>query len=231
MIETIEKRLKELEQRVAAAAGRAGRDPSEITIVGVTKTHPASAARDAARAGLLDLGENYVQEARAKIEAAGQGVRWHLIGPLQTNKAKYAVRLFHLIHTLDRPKLAKELDRRAAKAGVCQKVLIQVNLTGKEQRAGVSPEGLRELAELAASLENIELLGLMTVPPFLPAEEVRPYFAELRRIRDRAASWSIEGTSFRELSMGMTADFEVAIEERATLVRVGTAIFGERSYT
>jgi pyridoxal phosphate enzyme (YggS family) len=231
MSHTVTDSLKEVQERVAAAARRAGREPGEVTIVGVTKAHTADVVSLAADAGLYDLGENYVQEAKRKAEGAPGSIRWHLIGPLQTNKAKYAVRLFHLIHTLDRTKLAKELNKRAKAAGGRQKVLIQVNLTGKEERAGVEPGGLKELCTVAASLENLELLGLMTVPPFLPAEEVRPFFARLREFRDEAASWSIPGVSFGELSMGMSGDFEVAIEEGATIVRVGTAIFGERDYT
>ena len=174
------------------------------------------------------FGENYVQEARQKIEAIGRDdIEWHLIGHLQTNKARYAVRYFNLIHSVDSESLANELDRRAGMAGNIMKVLIQVNLAGEAGKSGVRAHGVRDLTRKIASLTNLSLEGLMILPPYIVDKEaVRPYFRRLREMRD-----SLEdemGIRLKELSMGMSHDFEVAIEEGATMVRIGSAIFGER---
>lgn len=224
-----------LRERIAAAARRAGRDPSDVTLVGVTKRVPAERVAEALRAGLAVLGESYVQEARVKAEAlaallgpGGPRPRWRLIGRLQRNKARDAVALFDAVETLDREDLAAELERRAAAAGRSLEVLLQVNLSEEPQKGGVAAEGLPALLSACAGLAHLHVAGLMTVPAASPdPEDSRPVFARLRALaatlRDTPG-----GGALRELSMGMSADFEVAIEEGATLVRVGTALFGPR---
>ncbi len=227
----MEERIQKILKRIEAAALRAGRDPAEVGLVAVAKTHPAEAVREAAAAGLAVFGENYVQEARDKIEALSDlSVSWHFIGHLQTNKAKYAVRLFDLIHSVDSVKLAAEIDKQAAKRAKVQNVLIQVNLGNEPTKAGAAAEELESVCREAARFENIRIRGLMTLPPYFDApEKARPYFTALRNLRSRIAALAIEGVSMEALSMGMTGDFEAAIEEGATWVRIGTAIFGARS--
>jgi pyridoxal phosphate enzyme (YggS family) len=219
-------RLAKIQNMIAAAARRAGRDPAEIEIVAVSKTHPAEAVMAAMRAGLTLFGENKVQEARGKIEEVGRGV-WHLIGHLQTNKAKEAVRLFDSIDSVDRLELAQELNQRAEAFGKTQNVLLQVNVAGESTKYGCSPAAARELAEAINALPRLSLRGLMTIPPFVPEpEDSRPHFAALRKLRDQLQTDT--GLALPVLSMGMSGDFEIAIEEGATHVRIGTALFGER---
>ena len=179
---------------------------------------------------MTDLGENYVQEAAEKIEALrGQDVSWHFIGHLQTNKAKVAVRLFDCIHSVDSYKLAAELDKRAGAIGKIQPILIQVNISGEETKSGIDPSQTIGLIRQLAVLTNLRVDGLMTMPPFFNAPEaVRPYFKALKDLQQKVARQAIAGVAMAELSMGMSGDFETAIEQGATLVRVGTAIFGER---
>lgn len=223
--EEIEPRLKTVKERIAAAARRAGRDPASILLVLASKAQPAEAIRVAARAGVCDFGENYVQEAIAKrAELADlSDLRWHLIGHLQTNKAKLAARAFALIHSLDSLKLADALARAQPTPPV--RVLIEVNLAAEASKTGVAPD--RVAALLDAVRGKIEINGLMTIPPpARAAEAARPYFARLREMRDRLAVQS--GLALSELSMGMSDDFEIAIEEGATIVRVGRAVFGDR---
>jgi hypothetical protein len=226
-------RLASVRARMAAAAQRAGRDPREITLVGASKRMPAASVAEAARAGLACVGENYVQEAREKRAALAdcaeaQGLRWHLIGNLQRNKAREAVALFDVIETLDRAELAQELERRAAAAGRTLEVFLQVNVSGEPQKAGAQPEAVPALLAACAGLSHLRVTGLMTVPEVADdAEATRPSFARLRALRDALRAES-DAASLRELSMGMSTDFEVAIEEGATLVRVGTALFGPR---
>lgn len=221
--------LKIVQNRIAAAAHRARRDPSSIKLIVVTKTVDIGRLREAVKAGAAILGENRVQEAREKIEVLGPVADWHLIGRLQTNKAKYAVRLFSLIHSVDSLELARELDRQAAKARKVQDVLIEVNTSLEASKAGIGAEGALALVQEAAKLGNIAVKGLMTIPPFFDdPEKARPYFKELCGLAERIARERIPGVSMQELSMGMSGDFETAIEEGATMVRVGTAIFGER---
>ncbi|MFH0809320.1 MAG: YggS family pyridoxal phosphate-dependent enzyme [Pseudomonadota bacterium] len=218
--------IADVRRRIEAACQRAGRDPAEVTLVGASKTVGAAGLAEAMEAGLGVFGENYVQEAKGKV---GQppGAVWHLIGRLQTNKAALAVRLFALIHTLDSLRLALDLDRRAAALGKVQPVLIEVRLVPGAGRAGVPEADLPELASRVASLPNLDPRGLMCLPPFFEEpERARPYFAQLREARDRLRRAT--GLALPELSMGMSGDFETAIEEGATLVRVGTAIFGRR---
>ena len=228
---TIQTRLTALLARIQSAAAAAGRAGVGIRLVAVSKTFPPEAIRQAIAAGVSDIGENYIQEARNKFEALqGTAVKWHFIGRLQTNKAKQAVRMFDLIHTLDSYKLALELDRYARRLHKIQPVLIQVNVAGEATKAGVAPEEALSLVRQAAALENIAVKGLMTMPPYFNApERVRPFFAALRQLRDRIRHEEIANIGMQELSMGMTGDFEAAVAEGATLVRIGTALFGERS--
>jgi len=228
---TIQTRLAALLARIQSAAAAAGRAGDGIRLVAVSKTFPSEAIRQAIAAGVSDIGENYIQEARNKFEALqGTAVKWHFIGRLQTNKAREAVRMFDLIHTLDSYKLALELDRWARRLQKIQPVLIQVNVAGEATKAGVAPEEALSLVRQAAALENIAVKGLMTMPPYFNApEKVRPFFAALRQLRDRIRHEEIANIGMQELSMGMTGDFEAAVAEGATLVRIGTALFGERS--
>jgi len=221
--------LKTVMDRIAAAAQRAGRDPSSVRLVVVTKTVDAERVREAVAAGAEVLGENRVQEAKEKIEKLGRTASWHLIGHLQTNKAKYAVKLFDLIHSVDDVELAREVDRQAARIGKVQDVLIEVSIAGEASKAGVAMQEATDLVRKAATLKNISIKGLMTIPPFLDdPEAVRPYFQKLRNLAASIANENLPGVSMQKLSMGMSGDFEVAIEEGATMVRVGTAIFGAR---
>jgi pyridoxal phosphate enzyme (YggS family) len=221
--------LKTVKDRIVSAAKRAGRDPSSVKLVVVTKTVDTGKIREAVAAGAEILGENRVQEAKEKIERLGACASWHLIGRLQTNKARYAVKFFDMIHSVDSLDLAKEIDKQAAKIGKIQDVLIEVSIAGEETKAGVAIEGVLVLIENAAKLKNISIRGLMTIPPFPDnPENVRPYFRALRELASSIAKENIPKVSMQELSMGMSGDFEVAIEEGATMVRVGSAIFGER---
>ena len=213
------------------AAGRASRDPGEIKLVVVSKTIESARIQEAVEAGVTILGENYVQEAREKIEKIGHGVQWHMIGHLQKNKAKHTVTLFDYIHSLDGISLAQEIDRRAAQKGISVRALVEVNLSGETSKFGIASEAVMDLVRHVALLKHISVEGLMTMPPYFDEpEKARPYFIRLRELRDRIREEGIEGVRMDELSMGMSGDFEVAIEEGATMVRVGTAIFGERRY-
>ena len=215
--------------RIAAVAKRAGRDPSSIRLVTVTKTVRPERIREAVAAGATILGENRVQEAREKIEVLGPIADWHLIGRLQTNKAKYAVKLFDLIHSVDTIELARELDKQAAKSGKVQDVLVEVSIAGEASKAGMAIRGTPALVREVAMLRQVRVRGLMTMPPYSEDPEAsRPFFSVLRELSEAIAKENIPGVSMEELSMGMSGDFEVAIEEGATLVRVGMAIFGER---
>lgn len=227
----IHERINAVRARIAAAAHACGRDPAAVRLVAVSKTWPAGALAAAHEAGLADFGENYVQEAKDKIAALGHlPLTWHFIGHLQTNKARFAVRLFHLIHTLDSVRLARELDRHAGRVPKVQEVLIQVRLSAEETKSGALPEEVPALLREAAALPHLRVRGLMTLPPFFDdPERARPYFARLRELRDRLQEEAPSGVSLGELSMGMTGDFEAAIAEGATIVRIGTAIFGKRA--
>ena len=223
-------RLEHIKQRIRKAAESCGRDPDTIRLVAVSKTFPAETVKEAIEAGATILGENYVQEAREKFDALiHYAVSWHFIGHLQSNKAKYAVRLFDLIHSVDSLKLAQALNQEAKKADKIQPILVQVNISGEDTKSGIAAAQTPDLISEISQLENLSIKGLMTMPPyFYQPEKVRPYFAALRRLRDRLKQQLIPNVSMEELSMGMTGDFEVAVEEGATLVRIGTAIFGER---
>jgi len=224
------KRLQNVKNRIEKAARACGRDPETVRLVAVSKTVPTNRVRQAIQAGVTILGENYVQEARTKFnDLATYPVSWHFIGHLQSNKAKYAVRLFDLIHSVDTLKLARELDKQSHKINKIQEVLIQVNISEEASKSGVDVEGTYHLLKDISLLENLSVKGLMTMPPYFNApEKVRPYFSALRGLRNRLKQQGLLNVSLSELSMGMTGDFEVAIQEEATLVRIGTAIFGKR---
>ena len=219
-------RFQKVRDRVAAAAQRARRDPAEIEIVAVSKTQTVDVIREAMRAGLHLFGENKVQEAARKIAELERG-SWHLIGHLQTNKAKLAVQLFDSIDSVDRLELAQEIGRRAQPLGKSQNVLMQVNVSGESSKFGCTPEAARELAEAINALPQLTLRGLMTIAPYAEeAEQSRPHFARLRELRDQLERDT--GLQLPVLSMGMSGDFAVAIEEGSTSVRIGTALFGAR---
>jgi pyridoxal phosphate enzyme (YggS family) len=230
--EELRVRLEEVRERIGRRAASAGRASEDITLIAVSKTHPPELLWQAIEAGVRDLGENRIQEADAKINEMGKpnGTRWHLIGHLQANKARRAVALFDVIHSLDSVALALRLERLCAQQERAElPVLIQVDLSGEETKSGAGEEELPELAAAIVACERLRLSGLMTLPPFFEdAERVRPYFRRLRELRDRLHQQKAFGEGRGELSMGMSHDYEVAIEEGATMVRVGTAIFGER---
>lgn len=233
--------LRKVQAQIVQAAVRSGRNPGDIKLVVVTKTVDISGILEAIQSGALILGENRVQEAKKKIESYESGVtppnpplskggpggvEWHLIGNLQKNKAGTAVKLFDLIHSVDSVSLAEEINRHSGNAGKKQRVLVQVKLSDEEAKHGIAENNLMELLAKITNMEHLKLDGLMTMPPFFKdPDKARPYFRRLRQLADKAIE---AGFSLNELSMGMSNDFEVAIEEGATLVRVGTAIFGER---
>ena len=226
---SIAENLKRVQDKIADAAIKSGRAPESVKLVGVTKTVGLERIDEAVSAGLKVLGENYVQEARNKVDQFGEQVSWHFIGRLQTNKAKYAVKLFNVIETVDSIKLAAELNRRAQPLGRVIQVLIQVNLAAERTKGGIEPCECLALLRQICKLEHLRVRGLMTMPPFFNnPERARPYFTNLRELSEEIAAAGLEGVEMAELSMGMSGDFETAIEEGATLVRVGTAIFGER---
>lgn len=229
MSTTIAANIAVINERIACAAARAGSDPESIRLMAVSKTVEPEHIRMALEAGITLLGENYVQEAREKIPSIGRAAQWHMIGHLQTNKVKYVVNLFDWIHSVDRPELAQELNKRALQNDRRLNVLIEVNVSGEASKSGIAPQQAAGLARLISTLPGLNLQGLMTMPPYPDnPEDSRPYFVALRNLRDEIRKAAIPGISMDELSMGMTDDFEIAIEEGATIVRVGRAIFGER---
>ncbi|SEM43512.1 hypothetical protein SAMN04489760_11559 [Syntrophus gentianae] len=229
--EEIKSKIQSIRERIAAAAARSGRPLSEIRLMAVTKTVEEGRIRQALEAGIDLCGENYIQESRLKVESIGHPPQWHMIGHLQTNKAKYAIRLFDMVESVDRLELAVELDRRAKAAGRVLPILIEVNSGGELTKSGVPPEETIDLIRKITPLENLAIMGLMTMPPWFDnPEDARPFFAALRTLRDRIAAEGIDRVAMKELSMGMTDDYEVAIEEGSTIVRIGRGIFGERNY-
>ncbi|HSN57117.1 MAG TPA: YggS family pyridoxal phosphate-dependent enzyme [Candidatus Sulfomarinibacteraceae bacterium] len=228
MGEELDRRLWEVRERVAAAAVAAGRDPAEVTLIAVSKTHPPEVVDAAVAAGAGDLGENRVQEAAAKKPRV-RPARWHLIGPLQRNKAKLALEVFDVVHTVDRPEVADRLQFLLTEHWPerALEVLLEVNVGGEEQKAGTAPEAAGALLRTALGHDRLTVVGLMAIPPFTDDPEAsRPYFRALRELRDRLQEAS--GHPLPQLSMGMSHDFEVAVAEGATMVRVGTSIFGPR---
>jgi pyridoxal phosphate enzyme (YggS family) len=226
----LKSRIEQVKKRIKDTAEACKRSMASIRLVAVSKTMPAEVVKEGIEAGISDLGENYIQEAKEKINAlAAFPVTWHFIGHLQSNKAKYAVRLFDLIHSVDSLKLAQELNKYAQKNDKIQAILIQVNVAKEVSKSGVYIEDTVQLLKEVCRLENIAVKGLMTMPPYFNApEKVRPFFTALRELRDQIKMEAIPNISMDELSMGMTGDFEAAIEEGATIVRIGTAIFGDR---
>ncbi len=223
----LERNLNAVRERLATAAERACRSPNEINIVAVTKAVQPECVEEALGTGLTVFGESKVQEAMAKIPLVSSRARWHMIGHLQTNKARDAVALFELIHSVDSVKLAVELDKCAGRAGKTQPILLEVNVSGEAGKSGLRPEDLAVTLEQINALPRIEIRGLMTIAPFAEdVEKARPHFRRLRELRDEVQNKL--GMQLPELSMGMSYDFEPAVEEGATMVRIGTAIFGER---
>lgn len=221
-------RLEDIQGRISRACERSKRDPSEVRLIAVTKNVPADLVRQGMECGLRRFGENYVQEALPKIQALGPEAEWHFIGHLQSNKARHVVGRFRMVHTVDRLSLARELDRRVPGPDPLE-VLVQVNISGEETKSGVSPDGLAQLLQVLIQLPRIRVRGLMTMPPYSEDPETsRPCFRLLRELRDRTRALVLPPHSLDELSMGMTGDFEVAIEEGATFIRIGTALFGPR---
>jgi pyridoxal phosphate enzyme (YggS family) len=221
--------LKRVRDKIAHAASRAGRNPENIQLVAVSKTVEAKRIREAIEAGATLFGENYIQEAREKIKELGHEVRWDFIGHLQRNKVNHAVDLFEMIHSVDRLSLAREINSVAAKKNKKTRILVQVNISGEEAKSGINPGGVTSLVSEIASMSNLSLEGLMTMPPYFDdPERARPYFTALRELRNKIIAENSGGIRLKELSMGMSGDFEVAIEEGSTAVRIGTAIFGKR---
>jgi pyridoxal phosphate enzyme (YggS family) len=223
--------LAAIRERIRAACARSGRDPGDVKLVGVTKTVSLERIREGIEAGLTVLGENYVQEAVGKRAAlAGFSLSWHCIGHLQTNKAKTALECFDWIETVDREALAMELKRRAEKAGIRIPVLIQVNIGSEESKSGIPPDKLGPFFKLVSGFDLLDVRGLMALPPFFDQpERARPYFRQMRELLDMLRQESLLPERLTELSMGMSGDFEVAVEEGSTLVRIGTALFGSRN--
>lgn len=229
MGEGVRERIEQVRRRIAEAAGRSGRDPNDVQLVAVTKSVAVSQIREALDAGLTVFGENRVQEAKGKVALlSSPSIQWHLVGTLQTNKSKLAVELFELIHSLDSVKLAASMDRHGAALRKQVRALIEVNLEGESDKSGLHESELLPLLQACRAYAHLTIEGLMAIPPFhRNPQDVRPYFRRLRLLRDRAADTHPD-FRLRHLSMGMSNDFEVAIEEGATLVRIGTAIFGNR---
>lgn len=231
-VASISERLENVQERLMNAALRSQRSPSDITLVAITKTHPVETIREAIELGVINLGENRVQEAEDKIpNIEHANVQWHLVGHLQSNKARRAVALFDVIHSVDSGALARRLDRHCEEEGKAElSILVQVDLAGEKTKSGVDAKDLNEVLETIGTCSRLRLFGLMTLPPYFTDPEcTRPFFKALRELRDDLRNRGHFGDLPGELSMGMSHDFEVAIEEGASMIRVGTAIFGERS--
>ncbi len=226
-MDSIAENFERVREQIASAAAKSGRSADDIKLVAITKTHSAEKVREAIEAGQALFGESRVQEARAKIPELPSAVRWHFVGHLQKNKIRHALPLFEMIHSVDSLALAGDINRIANEEGLHPRVLLEVNMAGEGSKFGFSPDNLRQQMEELLALPRLSILGLMTIPPLAEeAEASRKYFVQLRELRDR---WQTEfRVDLAQLSMGMTQDFPVAIEEGATMVRVGTAIFGER---
>lgn len=228
----IAENLSLVEEKIAAACARAGRKREEVKLIAVSKTHPVEAIKEAMRCGIRSFGENKVQELRDKMENLGEDLDWHLIGHLQTNKVKYVVGRVSLIHSLESTRLAEAIEKEACKRAVTADVLVEVNIAAEDTKFGVLPENVEEFVREVAKFEHIRVVGLMTVAPITQeSEENRKYFKNLNKIMVDLNSKNIHNVSMNVLSMGMTGDYETAIEEGATLVRVGTGIFGHRDYS
>jgi pyridoxal phosphate enzyme (YggS family) len=231
LVSKISRSVQAVREQIIAAAERSGRDPSTVTLIGVSKTRTPAEIQEAIAAGVLHLGENKVQELQEKVAALGRGVTWHLIGTLQTNKVKQALALADLIHSLDRDSLLEALAKEAERRGAPVRALVQVNVSGEATKHGVAPAELLPFLRRVSERGWVHVEGLMTMaPPVDDPEAARPYFRQLRELSRAAAELALPRIQMHHLSMGMSGDFTVAIEEGATLVRVGTALFGERTY-
>ena len=229
----IAENFKNIKRRITLAAERARRNPGDIRLVAVTKEFSVTVVAEGIRAGSMIFGENKVQDARDKVEALGHdGIEWHFIGHLQKNKVKFIFDLFDLIHSVDSLALAEAIHEKADDLGLCMPILLQVNVSGESSKFGVDPKNVTEVIREITSFKGLKVRGLMTIPPYDPSpEKSRPYYVCLRELRDTCSKLAIPGLSLDELSMGMSNDYEVAVEEGATLVRVGTALFGKRPLT
>ncbi len=227
----IKENLSTVETKIAAACARAGRDRADVTLIAVSKTKPVEMLREAYDTGTRDFGENKVQEMCDKIPQLPGDIRWHMIGHLQRNKVKYIIDKAALIHSVDTYRLAEEINIQAKKHGIVVPILVEVNIAGEASKFGTSAEDAILLVEEIAALENVRIQGLMTIAPYVVnAEENRLYFRKIKQLSVDITNKNIDNVSMQILSMGMTGDYEVAIEEGATMVRVGTGIFGERNY-
>lgn len=223
--------FREVEQRIEAACRRSGRDPKEVTLIAVSKTKPVEMLQEAYDFGTRIFGENKVQELTEKYDQLPKDIHWHLIGHLQRNKVKYIIDKVDLIHSVDSVRLAEAIDKEAQKHGITANILIEVNVAGEESKFGISPEENESFIEKIAGFSHIKVCGLMTIAPFVEnPEENRPYFQRLRKLSVDIAAKKVNNVTMSILSMGMTNDFEVAVEEGATMVRVGTGLFGVRDY-
>ena len=226
-METIENNLKIINEKIKKAALKANRNPEEIKLVAVTKTATMEQIKEAISAGVRIIGENKVQEAKEKYQILTADIEWHLVGHLQTNKVKYAIEIFDFIHSVDSIKLAKEIDRRSLQFGMITNVLVEVNVSGEETKYGIKPEEVEPFLKEISEFSRIKVRGLMTIAPIVEdKEEVRPYFRKLRELFKEIKNKNIKNVKMDYLSMGMTEDFEVAIEEDANMVRIGRGIFG-----
>lgn len=231
MRSSIEENITEVKRRVEEAAKKAGRNPEDVLILAVSKTIDVPRIKEAVQCGLNSLGENRVQEIMDKYEPMGEGINWHLIGHLQTNKVKYIIDKVCLIHSVESLKLAEEINKKAEKVGIIMDILVEVNISDEESKFGIKPEDCESFIRELSKMKNINVKGLMTVAPFTEnPEENRVYFKGLKDLLVDINNKKIDNINMSELSMGMTGDFEVAVEEGATIVRVGTGIFGERFY-
>lgn len=225
----IESRLNDVKARISAAAKECGREPEDIKLIAVTKTYPIEAMNEAIRLGITDIGENKPQEIRDKFDNVSP-VNWHLIGHLQTNKVKYIIDRCTLIHSVDSIKLMTEIDRQAQNHNRDIDILIQVNISGEESKSGIAPDELPSLLEYAKNLTNTHVKGLMTIAPKCDIDEVSRHFSNMKELFDQTAKQSYRNVTMTELSMGMSGDFETAIKHGATMVRIGSLIFGPRNY-
>ncbi len=231
MSSSIEQNIIDVKKRINEAALKSGRNPDEILLLAVSKTIDVPKIKEAVNLGLNSLGENRVQEIMEKYEPMGEGINWHLIGHLQTNKVKYIIDKVCLIHSVESLKLAEEINKRAEKAGIVMDILVEVNVADEESKFGIKPQDCEDFIRQLSLLKNIKVKGLMTVAPFTEnPEENRVYFKQMKKLFVDINNKKIDNVNMTELSMGMTGDFCVAIEEGATIVRVGTGIFGERFY-
>ena len=227
----IAENIQEVRKKIIKACEKAGRNPEEVTLIAVSKTKPYSAIEEALTTGQLDYGENKVQEITAKYEMGNTDINWHMIGHLQRNKVKYLVGKTKLIHSVDSLRLANQIEKDFAKNNEVANVLIEVNMAGEESKFGIKPEETEELIRAIAPLEHVQVCGLMTIAPYTDnPENNREYFKKMKQLSVDIKAKNIDNTTMSVLSMGMTGDYEVAIEEGATMVRVGTGIFGERNY-